>query len=171
MLLLNRRHGKWKKTIQGQYHNLMISCNCILKSSFGTSEPNYNIYKCVISWIIRLMVFQEREISSSSFFPFGRVPSIPSVLDPIWWEIENKSQMQQVGNIFRTEQFILARSPARTVPHISRTMKTLPKAQRTRGLSSTYQSNFYGSYHKFKHKSQLNFICRISTKNQLQIST
>ena len=31
--------------------------------------------------------------------------------------------------------------------------KTLPKAQRTRGLSSTYQSNFFGSYHKFKHKS------------------
>ena len=32
-------------------------------------------------------------------------------------------------------------------------IKTLPKAQRTRGLSSTYQSNFFGSYHKFKHKS------------------
>ena len=36
--------------------------------------------------------------------------------------------------------------------------KTLPKAQRTRGLSS---------YHKFKHKSW-NFIFRISTKHQLQ---
>ena len=34
-------------------------------------------------------------------------------------------------------------------------LKTLPKAQRTRGLSSSYQSNFLvlGSYHKFKHKS------------------
>ena len=31
--------------------------------------------------------------------------------------------------------------------------KTLPKAQRTRGLSSSYQSNFLRSYHKFKHKS------------------
>jgi len=31
--------------------------------------------------------------------------------------------------------------------------KTLPKAQRTRGLSSSYQSNILRSYHKFKHKS------------------
>ena len=46
-------------------------------------------------------------------------------------------------------------------------MQTLPKAQRTRGLSSTYQSNFFGSYHKFKHKSWSN-IFRISTLHQLQ---
>ena len=45
--------------------------------------------------------------------------------------------------------------------------KTLPKAQRTRELSSTYQSNFFGSYHKFKHKSWSN-IFRISTLHQLQ---
>ena len=45
--------------------------------------------------------------------------------------------------------------------------KTLPKAQRTQGLSSTYQSNFFGSYHKFKHKSWSN-IFRISTLHQLQ---
>ena len=32
-------------------------------------------------------------------------------------------------------------------------MKTLPKAQRTRGLSSSCQSNLLRSYHKFKHKS------------------
>ena len=38
-------------------------------------------------------------------------------------------------------------------------LKTLPKAQRTQGLSS---------YHKFKHKSWLNFIFRIWTKHQLQ---
>ena len=31
--------------------------------------------------------------------------------------------------------------------------ETLPKAQRTRGLSSTFQSNFFGSYHEFKCKS------------------
>ena len=37
--------------------------------------------------------------------------------------------------------------------------QTLPKAQRTRGLSS---------YHKYKHKSWPNFISRISTKHQLQ---
>ena len=37
--------------------------------------------------------------------------------------------------------------------------ETLPKAQRTRGLSS---------YHKYKHKFWSNFIFRISTKHQLQ---
>ena len=31
--------------------------------------------------------------------------------------------------------------------------KTLPKAQRTRGLSSAYQSNFFRSYQKLFHKS------------------
>ena len=31
--------------------------------------------------------------------------------------------------------------------------ETLPKAQRTRGLSSSCQSNFLKSYQKFKHKS------------------
>ena len=41
---------------------------------------------------------------------------------------------------------------------------TLPKAQRTRGLSSAYQFN---SYHEFLHKSWSN-IFRISTKHQLQ---
>ena len=34
-------------------------------------------------------------------------------------------------------------------------------------MSSSYQSNFLGSYHKFKHKSWSNFIFRISTKHQL----
>ena len=32
-------------------------------------------------------------------------------------------------------------------------IKTLPKAQRTRELSSSCQSNFLRSYDKFKHKS------------------
>ena len=31
--------------------------------------------------------------------------------------------------------------------------KTLPKAQRTRGLNSSCQSNYLRLYHKFKHKS------------------
>ena len=35
--------------------------------------------------------------------------------------------------------------------------KTLLKAQRTRGLSSSCQSNFLRSYHEFKHKSWANF--------------
>ena len=30
--------------------------------------------------------------------------------------------------------------------------KTLPKAQRTLGLRSGYQSNFFRSYHKYLHK-------------------
>ena len=42
-------------------------------------------------------------------------------------------------------------------------IKTLPKAQRTRGLSSFCQSKFLRSYHKFKHKSA-------STKNPNQTS-
>ena len=45
-------------------------------------------------------------------------------------------------------------------------IETLPKAQRTRGLSSSYQSNFLRSYHKFKHKSWSHFIFRSSTKHQ-----
>ena len=49
--------------------------------------------------------------------------------------------------------------------------KTLPKAQRTRGLSSSYQSNFLRSYHKFKHKFWSHFIFTISTKHQLKFST
>ena len=43
----------------------------------------------------------------------------------------------------------------------------MPKAQRTRGLSSAYQSNYFRSYHKFLHKSW-SIIFRISTKHQLQ---
>ena len=44
--------------------------------------------------------------------------------------------------------------------------KTLPKAQRTRGLSLSCQSNFLRSY----HKSWSHFIFRIPTKHQLKIS-
>ena len=42
---------------------------------------------------------------------------------------------------------------------------TLPRAQRTWGLSSTFQS-----LNKFKHESWSNFIFRISTKHSLQNS-
>ena len=47
-------------------------------------------------------------------------------------------------------------------------IQTLPKAQRTRGLSSAFQSNLFRSYHKIKHKSWSNIIWGISTKHQLQ---
>ena len=49
--------------------------------------------------------------------------------------------------------------------------ETLPKAQRTRGLSSSCHSNFLRSYHKFKNNSWSHSIFRISTKPQLKIST
>ena len=49
--------------------------------------------------------------------------------------------------------------------------ETLPKAQRTRGLSSSCQSNFLRSHHKFKHKFWSHFIFTISTKHQLKFST
>ena len=65
---------------------------------------------------------------------------------------------------------------------------TLPKAQRNRGLSALYQSNFFRSYHKFsfristKHqlhnlnqtpesKSRLNLNSKILTKSSFRIST
>ena len=47
-------------------------------------------------------------------------------------------------------------------------LKTLPKAQRTRGLSSSFQSNFLKLYEELLHKSRSNFIFRILTKNQPQ---
>ena len=50
-------------------------------------------------------------------------------------------------------------------------VQTLPKAQRTRGLSSSCQSNFLRSHHKFKNKSWSHFIFRILALHQLKIST
>ena len=47
-------------------------------------------------------------------------------------------------------------------------LQTLPKAQRTRGLSSGYQSKFFRSYHKFSNKSRSDFIFILPTKQQLQ---
>ena len=58
--------------------------------------------------------------------------------------------------------FLVSESPPRDRD------KTLPKAPRARGLSSSCQSNFLKSYHKFKRKSLSHFIFRISTKNQLK---
>ena len=50
-------------------------------------------------------------------------------------------------------------------------VKTLPKAQRTRGLSSSYQSNFFMSHHKFLPKSWSNFIRYIRQRINFKIST
>ena len=52
--------------------------------------------------------------------------------------------------------------------HLKSKLETLPKAQRTRGLSSSFQSNFLKSYQELLHKSWSNFIFRILTKNQVQ---
>ena len=69
--------------------------------------------------------------------------------------------------------------------------KTLPKAQRTRGLSSSYQSNFLRSYHNFTNLDQIsssesrlknqflnqtsaspiNLKFKISTKHSFRIAT
>ena len=38
-----------------------------------------------------------------------------------------------------------------------RKKETFSKAQRTRGLSSAYQSNLFRPYHKFKHKTWIKF--------------
>ena len=53
--------------------------------------------------------------------------------------------------------------------HFSKLIKHCQR-QRTRGLSSSYQSNFLRLYHKFKHKSWSNFIFRILTQHQQNIS-
>ena len=58
-----------------------------------------------------------------------------------------------------------------TAYRTKKTLKTLPKAQRTRGLSSSCLNNFFRSYNKLKHKSWSHFIFRISTNYQLKIST
>ena len=58
--------------------------------------------------------------------------------------------------------------PSYFIKSFSLFVRTLPKAQRTRGLSSAYQSNFFRSYLKFLHKSWSKFIFKISTKHQLQ---
>ena len=46
-------------------------------------------------------------------------------------------------------------------------LQTLPNAQRTRGLSSAYESNLFRWYHKFLHRSWSN-IFGILIKHQLQ---
>jgi len=66
----------------------------------------------------------------------------------------------------------LGQCHARNAQHIhpchTIVFQTLPKAQRTRGLSSGYQIKFFKSYHKFSNKSLSDFIFIFSTKQQLQ---
>ena len=46
--------------------------------------------------------------------------------------------------------------------------KTVPKAQRTRGVIALVKVTYCRSYHKFIHKSWSKFSFRVSTKLQLQ---
>ena len=54
---------------------------------------------------------------------------------------------------------------------LSKIEKTLPKAQRTRGLSSAYKSNFFRSYHKFLHESWSNLVQASISKSQPNIGS
>ena len=76
-------------------------------------------------------------------------------------------------NIYDLSSFVWVSRNNQTLPLTkgNHPLKTLPKAQRTRGLSPSCQSNFLRSYHKFKHKSWAHFIFRIPSKHQLKIST
>ena len=64
-----------------------------------------------------------------------------------------------VDQNFKITKLEIIQNCSSYAPYLQIKIKTLPKAQRTRGLSS---------YHKFKHKSWSNFIFRISTKPQLE---
>ena len=64
-------------------------------------------------------------------------------------------------------QYIVSYKQQNILQYMNESKKqTLPKAQRTRGLSSAYQSYWFRSYPKLKHKYWSNFIFRISTKHQ-----
>ena len=57
------------------------------------------------------------------------------------------------SKIAKAKTMILQSSEQRKTQVSWVSSETLPKAQRTRGLSSSYQSNFLKLDHKFKHKS------------------
>ena len=114
--------------------------------------------------------------------PFSRSPAarLPQVVQPC--SAHNKRTAVESGSVLRSAEFnwvplfILASLSFHcTVPRTrgQRTVsyeniyETLPKAQRTRGLSSSYQSNLFRSYHKFLQKSCSNLFFKVSTKHQL----
>ena len=72
--------------------------------------------------------------------------SPPNVGTTSWCQLKStkeysptKTSLDQMGNCLNCTTGLI--------------FKTLPKAQRTRGLSSAYQSNFFRSYHKFLQNS------------------
>ena len=70
-------------------------------------------------------------------------------------------------NCYMLDPYLKVKHHSTSITHLSVKnfwhLVILPKAQRTRGLSSAFQSS-----NKYKHKSWSNFIFRISTKHQLQ---
>ena len=122
-------------------------------------------------------------------WPRHEFPSL-GVREHDWWE-KNRTHHQFPG----TQQWALPLSPEQwchSKTDADRLMnRTLPKAQRTRGLSSSYQSNFLRSYHNFTNLDQIsssesrlknqflnqtsaspiNLKFKISTKHSFRIAT
>ena len=73
--------------------------------------------------------------------------------DNIFHKKTHKIYSQSYCKRKEKKDHILTQSPI--CPHINthHIIKTLPKAQRTRGLSSAHQSNVFRSYGKFSNKS------------------
>ena len=78
-----------------------------------------------------------------------------SGLDLCCWELATRRNLWKLFYCTTIEETYISRHQQYEV--------TLPKAQRTRWLSSSCQSSFLKSYQKFKHKSWSHFIFRIST--------
>ena len=94
-------------------------------------------------------------------FEKGRYAFYPIMLSRF---AEKNEVRQKYQNFIRGDPYELGHC-------LSDQWKTLPKAQRTRGFSTSCQSNFLKTHQRFKHKSWSHFIFRISTEHQQKIST
>ena len=81
----------------------------------------------------------------------------------MWLEILKQAQENKNGQWILNQVWCRTDQQALALLRWQSNFKTLPMAQRTRGLSSCCQC-----LNKFKHKSPSNFIFRISTKHELQ---
>ena len=115
---------------------------------------------------LSFILFHWKVLSST----FGRKNGVekPWILVTLYFHNRTKTQhfFKDMVMVMLTDKKPLSRAIL-DIRHPRTKIKTLPKAQRTRGLSSTYKINFFGSYHKFTHKSWSN-IFRISTLHQHQ---
>ena len=138
-------------------------CNILMQYSTKPFIPSLHFFYSIS---IKISInFTIVTLSSSSW--------LPAILhQPSWnfWEFQlwspvNKPlprQYQVLNNIYLTIIIIIvkAKDHYHTIKNLNRSKvtmcniyKTLPKAHRTRGLSSSCQSTFLKSYQKFKHKS------------------